>query len=231
MSTNNKNLIRNPGNVSDDESTELQTQTTEQKRSFAINQKQFRKSYKVKPVVIGISSVFLAAACSDNNQDAKVFTSLNDCEYQMPENAAECRIAYEQAVKDAAETAPKFANRQDCEYDFGIEQCTEYRNSSGGSWFMPLMAGYMIRDMLQPRRYSQPLFTSYSRYSPNRYRWVGAGGYDYGDFRQRDLKVSKSYTKPPAVNRTIKRGGFGSSVRAKSSWGSNKGGWGSSRGS
>lgn len=231
MSANNNNdSLKSAGTVSVEQKMET-SEASEQKRSFTIDRQQFRKNYKIKPIAIGISSVFLAAACSDNSQDAIVFTSLNDCEHQMPEHMAECKIAYEQALKDAAETAPKFANRQDCEYDFGIEQCTEYRNNSGGSWFMPLMAGYMIRDLLQPRRYSQPLFTSYSRYSPHRYRWIGAGGYDYGDFRQRDLKVSKSYTKPPPVNRTIKRGGFGSSVRAKSSWGSSKGGWGSSRGS
>lgn len=202
----------------------------EQKRSVDIKLSEFRKSWRIKPLAVGISSVFIAAACGDNREDAMVFTSLGDCQNQMPDYAQQCEIAYQQALQDAADTAPKFNNRRDCEYDFGAEQCVQYRNDSGGSWFMPLMAGYMIRDILEPRRYPQPLFTSYSRYSPYRYRWIGANGYDYGDFRRRDLKVSKSYTKPPKVTRTIKRGGFGSTVRAKSSWGSSKGGWSGSRG-
>ena len=207
------------------------SECTGSKRSSNVIQPLFRKAYKIKPIALGVSSVFLAAACSDSRQEAMVFTSLNDCKYQMPEHAEQCEIAYQQALQDAAETAPKFGSRQDCEYDFGAEQCVEYRGNGGNSWFMPLMAGYMIRDLLEPRRYSQPLFTSYSRYSPYRYRWIGADGYDFGDFRQREFRVSKTYNKPPKVNRTIKRGGFGSSVRAKSSWGSSKGGWSSSRGS
>ncbi len=198
------------------------------KRSRALNLDQYRKQYPLKPLSLGVASVFLAAACSDNRQEAMVFTSLNDCQFQLPDYAEQCQMAYEKALDEAAETAPKYRSQADCEYEFGSDQCVVYRNESGNSWFMPLMAGYIIRDLLEPRRYSQPLFTSYSRYSPYRYRWIGAGGYDYGDFRQRELKVSKSYTKPPAVNRTIKRGGFGSSVRAKSSWGksSSRSGWG-----
>ena len=203
----------------------------EQKRSPDINHGQFRKAYRIKPIAVGVSSVFLAAACGDNRQEAMVFTSLTDCQYQLPDKAAECEVAYQQALADAADTAPKYNSRQDCEYEFGFEQCMPYRSDSGQNWFMPLMAGYMIRDLLEPRRYSQPLFTSYSRYSPYRYRWIGANGYDFGDFRQREFKVKRDYVKPPKVNRTMKRGGFGSSVRAKSSWGSSKGGWGSSRGS
>lgn len=57
-----------------------------------------------------------------------------------------------------------------------------------------------------------------------------ADGYVFdGDIRKRKYNVKPSTYKPkPTVNRTIKRGGFGSSVRAKSSWGSSKrsGGWG-----
>lgn len=198
------------------------------KRSSVLNLGQFRKQHTLKPLSLGIASVFIASACSDNRQEAMVFTSLNDCQYQLPDYAAQCEMAYQKALEEAAETAPKYNSRSDCEYEFGSDQCVVYRNDSGNSWFMPLMAGYIIRDLLEPRRYSQPLYTSYSRYSPYRYRWITANGYDYGDFRKREIRVPKTYTKPPAVNRTINRGGFGSSVRAKSSWGksSSSKGWG-----
>lgn len=210
--------------------TESEADYCEQKRSTDIHLTEFRKGWRIKPLAVGISSVFIAAGCADNREPAMVFTSLNDCQSQLPQYTQQCEIAYQQALEDAADTAPKFNSRGDCEYDFGEQQCVEYRNNSGGSWFMPLMAGYMIRDILEPRRYSHPLYTSYSPYSPYRYRWIGADGYDYGDFRRRDIKVSKNYTKPPKVTRTIKRGGFGSTVRAKSNWGSSKGGWSGSRG-
>jgi uncharacterized protein YgiB involved in biofilm formation len=73
------------------------------------------------------------------------------------------------------------------------------------------------------------MFTSFSRNSSYRNRWVGAGGQDFGDNRRRTMRVSEKALKPkPTVNKTISRGGFGSSVRAKSSWGnsSRRGGWG-----
>ena len=47
--------------------------------------------------------------------------------------------------------------------------------------------------------------------------------------RRRSMRVSEKSLKPkPTVSKTMSRGGFGSSVRAKSSWGSStkKGGWG-----
>ena len=107
----------------------------------------------------------------------------------------------------------------------------QYVNNSSGSFFMPFMAGYMVSSLLSPNRYySQPLYTSYSYNSPFRSRWITADGYVFdGDIRKRKYRVNKDVYKPkPTVNRTMKRGGFGSSVRAKSSWGSSsrKGGWG-----
>lgn len=201
------------------------TEKKPQKRSRSIDLGKMRKHWAMKPVSLGVASVFLTA-CGDSREDAIVFTSLNDCINQLPGQEQTCEVAYEQALEEAARTAPKYNDRNQCEYDFGSGQCVVYRNNDGNNWFMPLMAGYIIRDLLSPSYYPQPLFTSYSRYSPYRYRWVGASGYDYGDVRYRSFKVKKDYKKPPEVTRTIKRGGFGSSVRAKSSWGSSKKSWG-----
>ncbi len=128
------------------------------------------------------------------------------------------------------EDATIYTSLEDCKHEFGPNQC-QYVNNSSGSFFMPFMAGYMVSSLLSPNRYySQPLYTSYSYNSPFRSRWITADGYVFdGDIRKRKYRVNKDVYKPkPTVNRTMKRGGFGSSVRAKSSWGSSsrKGGWG-----
>lgn len=202
----------------------------QQKRSRGINLKRMRKHFALKPVALGVSAVLLSA-CSDNKEPAIVYNTLDDCITANPEYTEQCRTAYEQALEESARTAPRYNSRQDCEYDFGAGQCQTYRDSSGNSFLVPLMAGYIIGDLLSSRKrhYSQPLYTSYSTYSPYRGRWLGADGYDYGDYRKRDLRVSKDAYKPkPTPVRTIKRGGFGSSVRAKSGWSSSSrsGGWG-----
>ncbi len=199
---------------------------TTQKRSANINLARMRKAVSPKPLALGVATVMLSG-CGDDREQAMVFTNLDDCVNQLPEQAEQCQLAYQSALAEAERTAPKYNSQSSCEYEFGANQCTSYRADNGSSWFMPFMAGYMLSSLSSPRYYSTPMFTSYSPYSSYRYRWIGADGKDFGDFRKRNLKVSKKAFAPkPTVSRTIKRGGFGSSVRAKSSWGSSRGGWG-----
>lgn len=202
------------------------TQAT-RKRSYNIDLKKMRKGFAIKPLALGVTSVLLSA-CGSEREVAEIYTSIDDCTNQNPEFASECKAAYQQALDEATRTGPRYNSARDCEYDFGTNQC-QVVNTGGGSFFMPFMAGYMLSSLMSPRGYyPQPLFTSYSRYSPYRYHWMGAGGVSYGDNRYRKIKVDKKAFKPkPAVTKTIKRGGFGSSVRAKSNWGSSRrGSWG-----
>ncbi|GAA0857916.1 DUF1190 family protein [Aliiglaciecola litoralis] len=198
------------------------------KRSAHINLSRMRKQFAPKPLALGVASVFLAA-CSGDRQDAVIYKNAEECARDNPEQAQVCETAYQQALAEAERTGPKYSSQSDCENEFGPNQCRNVERSSG-SFFMPFMAGYMLSNLLTPNRYQyQPLFTSYSPYSSYRYRWIGADGYNYGDLRQRRHKVRPDAFKPkPAVTRTIKRGGFGSTVRAKSNWGSksSRSGWG-----
>lgn len=198
-----------------------------QKRSRSINLHAMRKGFAVKPLALGIASVFLSA-CGSEKEQATIYNNIDDCATQNPEFTAECKTAFEQAQKEAERTGPRYNSTSDCEYDFGYNQCRQV-NSGGSSFFMPFMAGYMLSSFLSPRGYySQPMYTSYSRRSPYRNQWINASGRSFGDSRYSKFKVDKSAFKPkPTVSRTIKRGGFGSSVRAKSNWGSSRrGGWG-----
>ena len=197
------------------------------KRTASINLSHMRKGFSIKPISVAVTSVFLTA-CGEPAKQSTVYTSEQDCIDQNPNQIAECQTAYQHALTEAEKTAPKYQSRNDCEYEFGANQCTQSYQSGGGSFFMPFMAGYMISNLLSPRpHYSQPLFTSYSPYSNNRYQWMGADGYRYGDIRSRNIRTNNNSFKPkPVVNKTISRGGFGSSVRAKSAWGSSSKGWG-----
>lgn len=202
-------------------------QSHKTKRSKSINLSVMRKSFSVKPLALGVAAIFLSA-CGDE-QKATVFTTVDECTDANPEFAQKCQTAYEDALREAERTGPKYNTQSDCESEFGHNQCRVVQRDSG-SFFMPFMAGYMLSNLMSPRGYySQPMFTSYSRYSPYRNRWIGADGYDFGDYRRRNMRVSEKALKPkPTVTKTMSRGGFGSSVRAKSSWGSSskKGGWG-----
>ncbi len=199
------------------------------KRTKHIDLGRMRKGFSVKPLALGVASVILSG-CGGEKEDATIYTSLEDCKQDFPDAVERCEAAYQTAVDEAMRTSPRFSSEYDCEHEFGPNQC-QYVNNSSGSFFMPFMAGYMVSSLLSPNRYySQPLYTSYSYNSPFRSRWITADGYVFdGDIRKRKYRVNKDVYKPkPTVNRTMKRGGFGSSVRAKSSWGSSsrKGGWG-----
>lgn len=199
------------------------------KRTKHIDLSRMRKGFSVKPLALGVASVILSG-CGAEKEDATIYTSLEDCKQDYPGAVERCEAAYQTAVDEAMRTSPRFSSEYDCEHEFGPNQCQQV-NNGGGSFFMPFMAGYMVSSLLSPSRYySQPLYTSYSYNSPFRSRWITADGYVFdGDIRKRNYRVNKDVYKPkPTVNRTMKRGGFGSSVRAKSSWGSSsrKGGWG-----
>ncbi len=200
--------------------------TSTSKRSQLINLARMRKYFAPRPIALSVAAIMLTA-CGDQ-QEATIYTNEADCADANPGHEAECKAAFEQAVADAERTAPKYNSMSDCEYEFGYDRCRAVNNSSG-SFFMPFMAGYMLSNLLSPGPYySQPMFTSYSRYSPYRNQWITTDGRSYGNLSNRHYRVDKDVFKPkPTVNRTMKRGGFGSSVRAKSSWGSSsRGGWG-----
>jgi uncharacterized protein YgiB involved in biofilm formation len=202
-------------------------QSNKSKRSLTVNLSAMRKGFSIKPLAVGIAAIFLTA-CGDK-QDATVYKTADDCSNSNPEFAQQCQSAYENAVKEAQRTGPKYNSQRDCESEFGFNQCNQVQQGSS-SFFMPFMAGYMLSNLMSPRGYSsQPMFTSHSRNSSYRNRWIGADGHDFGDNRRNKLRVSEKSLQPkPTVNRTMSRGGFGSSVRAKSNWGSSakRGGWG-----
>ena len=116
------------------------------------------------------------------NKKRRYLPALDDCTDANPEFAEKCKTAYDDAVKEAERTGPKYNSQRDCESEFGNNRCRMLCSRESGSFFMPFMAGYMLSNLMSPRGYySQPMFTSNARNSSYRNRWVGADGYDFGD--------------------------------------------------
>ncbi|AJQ92073.1 DUF1190 domain-containing protein [Gynuella sunshinyii] len=192
------------------------------KRTRAINLDRMRKSrssHAVKPLALAIATTTLVACSS--KEEAIVYRDVNQCIEQNPSNEAACQAAYQEALQKAQDSGPKYNTRSDCEVDFGANNCTPY-NASGHSWFMPAMAGFMLANLLDRNNYrSAPLYTSYSYGSPAYGRWTTVDGNVYGSSRSYgSVRVDNdAFKSKPKVTRTISRGGFGSTVSAKSSWG------------
>jgi len=103
-------------------------------------------------------------------------------------------------------------------------QCTQVpaqagmsaESHSGGSSWMPLMAGFMMGRMMSGGAgfAQQPLFTSKNAGNPANGKFVDATGKSYGPATTgRSMNVPKTAMAPkPATTSTITRGGFGESV-------------------
>ncbi|KEY59625.1 DUF1190 family protein [Serratia sp. DD3] len=201
------------------------------KRTKQINQETFRKSwrnYRVAPVALAISAVFMLAGCEQADETVSLYQNADDCSHANPSMSEQCTTAYNNALKEAEKTAPKYANREDCVAEFGESQCTQApaqagmaaQSQSSGSFWMPLMAGYMMGRMMGGGYAQQPLFTSKNAASPANGKFVDASGKNYGAATAggRTMTVPKTAMAPkPAVTNTITRGGFGETVAKQTS--------------
>ena len=87
---------------------------------------------------------------------------------------------------------------------------------SSGSFWMPLMAGYMMGRLMSGGAgyQQQPLFSSKNPASPAYGQYTDASGKGYGAAQPgRTMNVPKTAMAPkPATTSTVTRGGFGDSV-------------------
>ncbi|ORJ50961.1 hypothetical protein B2M27_07455 [Kluyvera intermedia] len=207
------------------------------KRTKNINHAMFRKSWGARhltPVALAVTAVFMLAGCEQNDETVRMYQNADDCSSANPGKSAECKTTYDNALKEAARTAPKYASREDCVAEFGEGQCQQapaqagvatenqaQAQQSGGSFWMPLMAGYMMgRLMGGGAGYAQqPLFSSKNPASPAYGQYTDASGKSYGAAQPgRSATVSKTAMAPkPATTSTVTRGGFGESVAKQTS--------------
>ena len=189
------------------------------KRSQDVVRASMRKNWQ--PITVALTG-FALTACGSNEQEAVIYQNLDECTTSNPENSQACESAYEHALQESSRTAPKYRSQNECEAEFGYNACVQPQNSG---FFMPMMTGFMFGQMMNNNYYSQPMYRSTYPGSSFYNRWASADGRDYG--RNARVRVNRDQMKPKAtVNRTISRGGFGSTVSAKSSWGGGNKSWG-----
>lgn len=177
------------------------------------------------PIALAVSAVFVLASCEQADETVSLYQNADDCSAANPSMSEQCTTAYNNALKEAEKTAPKYATREDCVAEFGEAQCTPApapaqagmaaESQQSGSFWMPLMAGYMMGRMMSGAGYAQqPLFTSKSPTSPANGKFVDATGKNYGNATTgRTINVPKTALAPkPATTSTITRGGFGETV-------------------
>ena len=82
---------------------------------------------------------------ADTPVDARSYTSVAECRTAGAIPASQCETAFAEAQKANEQNAPRFANRQECEEQYGAAQCQPRNN---GSFFTPLLTGFIVGQML-----------------------------------------------------------------------------------
>lgn len=185
-----------------------------------------KRSRRLALIAIGQLPVLLAGCGEEEKLRQGFYTSVEAC--RSDGNSAEvCDKALKAAAEAHANASPKYASREQCVQDYG-DLCTE-RAQGGGVW-MPLMAGFMLSQLLGANRSpsyldANPVYRDRTgRYGErfcdrNDPGCRSGGGTGYGAaWRQRTVDI--------APNRAITttREGFGHSSSERSGWSRSFGG-------
>ncbi|WP_271166498.1 DUF1190 domain-containing protein [Brevundimonas intermedia] len=151
---------------------------------------------------------------------ALAYASLEECRTANDIPDDQCDAALAKAQEEAAKTAPRYATREECEGQWGPSQC-QPNNQGGGSFFTPLLAGFVVGQLLNGGGYrgGGPLY----RDREDRYSNGYGGGYTYRDYRTgRTITNAREHgdvarqapTRVQSRTTVVSRGGFGGGGRS-----------------
>jgi uncharacterized protein YgiB involved in biofilm formation len=185
-----------------------------------------KRSRSIRLVLLSSTGLLLLAGCDQADPLARndFFESEQQC--AQSNDVSACRQAFMDARQQHAQTAPAFGSREACEAKFGLENCAETAQrpsqeqiqpgeqttaqSGGGSWFMPIMLGYLMgRTMGGGAAFTPPAAGSAAP-PPGAattrpvYRDVNNTVYSGRESLGRTNVVA-----PPRPSPTVARGGFG----------------------
>lgn len=163
--------------------------------------------------------------------EAFAYANLDQCKTEDKVSDEECDKAYAAALKDNETNAPKYSQQANCEEVYGVGQCVPRSSAGHGSFFTPLLTGFIIGRMLDGGGYrGTGLYRRDDRYGGGYYTgWGGRVNHDYATGR---TTVGREGIDPPSSVRNapsrvqsrstvVSRGGFGGGGR---SFGGGRGG-------
>lgn len=190
-----------------------------------------KRSNRVAIAILG-ATAFTLAGCREEQVDAAAYPDLQSCLADTTSGgvftAQDCEASFAQAQTLHVEAAPRYDSLGVCEEQHGEGACgSEATETQGGSGsiFMPLLAGYLIGNMMSGRAgmsAAQPLyktsdgrFTNASRtsaFSTN----SGSAKLNTSQFTRPATTVGKT---PMTAATASSRGGFGKSGGGRTGFG------------
>ena len=191
-----------------------------------------RKRSRTVALAIVCAASFTLAGCRDEQVDAQAFPDLESCKSAAVAgglfSSAECDTAFAEAEALHVEAAPRYDSLAVCEEQHGEGACgseEQVAERGSGSIFMPLLAGYLIGNMMGGGRgmaAAQPLYRSADGRFTN-----ATGSSTYSSNSGRAKMGSSMFARPPSTvgkapmtrASVASRGGFGSTGGSRSSFG------------
>ncbi len=109
-----------------------------------------KRSKKAALVLMVPATTLLLAGCGEEREQALVYESPSECAAASFNTPEQCKADYDAAKALHPQVAPKYVSKEECETDFGSGNCENapQQTASGGSFFMPMMMGYMMGQMM-----------------------------------------------------------------------------------
>ncbi|GBU10046.1 hypothetical protein AwWohl_11840 [Gammaproteobacteria bacterium] len=168
------------------------------------------KHSKTLKLAILPAAILLLAACGETDIESSVYNNPQECSENM--DAAICNEAFKEAQIANATEAPKYSTVKQCEIEHGVGKC-EQNAQSGGSFFMPMMMGYLMSSAFRGGAGGNNSKALYSRAGSS--NLSTAGGTSVSGTGKTKVSPSAFKSTPATVNRS----GFGQSAKAKSTGG------------
>jgi uncharacterized protein YgiB involved in biofilm formation len=99
-----------------------------------------KRSMTVSLVLMGSAALGLTGC----KPKAESYPSVEACEAAGQHTDQECRDGFAAAQREHEASARHYQTREECVAAYGSDGCEERHAEGGGSFFMPLMLGYML---------------------------------------------------------------------------------------
>jgi uncharacterized protein YgiB involved in biofilm formation len=175
-----------------------------------------KRSRTAALLLMGSAPLLLTACNSDSEASRQgLYTSVEAC-VAATNDSATCKQAFAKAQQEATTEAPRFANRAECEANYGADKCTERNDGGGHSFFGPMMTGFFLSQMLRNGTAASG-FNSAPAFRDSNGGWQrpAAGGGAGGVYRGGTGAAMVPISSTPDRAVTVSRGGFGESAGSR----------------
>ncbi|MFN6976495.1 MAG: DUF1190 domain-containing protein [Gemmobacter sp.] len=188
-----------------------------------------KRSRTVALSIVG-AAAFALAGCREEEVEARAFPDLQSCRAAANVGgafpAADCDLAFAAAQQLQIETAPRYDSLEVCEQQHGPGACGDERTATGGTGgtgiFMPLLAGYLIGNMMARGAGAAPAVQPLYRSADGRFT-NATGSSTYGSNAGQARLAPGHFAKPPATigkppmtaTSVAARGGFGGAAAGR----------------